>query len=171
MSVAEEHPRPDRTASIQATAIQVVAADHPSLDRDVDTFLSELAGEPRFFGPTAAANPKPFPSLIRALAERDGFRLAAVERGRVIALVRIDPAGRAYLAVAAERRGEGVGTLLGRAALDRAIRLGYTRIVLRSSRRSRAARRVGEALGCVVVEHGRGRTDLIVDLHTSRRSA
>jgi GNAT superfamily N-acetyltransferase len=166
MFVAEIPPRPHPTASIQ-----IVAADHPSLDRDVVTFLSRLADERRFFGPTAAANPKPFPSLIRALAERDGFRLAAVECGRVIGLVRIDPAGLAHLAVAPDRRGTGVGTLLGRAALDRAIQLGYTRIVLRSTRRSRAARRVGESLGCIVVDQDHGRTDLIVDLHTSRRSA
>lgn len=151
--------------------IRIVAADHPVLDRDVDTFLARLADEPRFFGPTAAANPKPFPSLIRALAERDGFRLAATECGRMIGLVRVDPSGNAFLAVAPDRRGTGVGTTLGRAALDRAIQLGYTRITLRSSRRSRAARRVGQALGCVVVEQGRGRTDLIVDLSRFRRSA
>lgn len=166
MSVAEMPSRPLASASIQ-----IVAADHPSLDRDVEAFLARLADEPRFFGPTAAANPKPFPSLIRALADRSGFRLAAVECGRVIGLVRIDGSGRAHLAVAPDRRAAGVGTLLGRAALDRAIQLGYTRIVLRSSRRSRAARRVGQSLGCIVVEQGRGRTDLIVDLHTSRRSA
>ncbi len=163
MSVAE-HDAP-------AATIQVVGADHPSLDREVDAFLTRLGAEPRYFGPSASANPKPFPSLIRALGERDGFRMAAVDGGRVIGLVRIDASGQAHLAVAVDRRGVGVGTLLGRAAVDRAIQLGYTRIVLRSSRRSRAARRVGESLGCVVVEHGRGRTDLIVDLHTSRRSA
>jgi GNAT superfamily N-acetyltransferase len=154
-----------------APGVQIVAADHPSLDREVAGFLAGLATEPRYFGPSAAANPKPFPSLIQALGANEGFRLAAVERGQMIGLVRVDPSGDAYIAVAAERRGAGIGTALGRAALDRAIGLGYTRIVLRASRRSRAARRVGEALGCIVVDRGRGRTDLIVDLHDTRASA
>lgn len=166
MSVAEVIP-----LLPSAGSIQIVAADHPSLDRDVNAFLARLAEERRFFGPTAAANPKPFPSLIRALAGREGFRLAATEAGRVIGLVRIDGAGNAHIAVVPDRRGVGVGTTLGRAALDRAIQLGYTRVTLRWSRRSRAARRVGEALGCVVVEHGPGRTDVIVDLSPFRRSA
>ncbi len=151
--------------------VQVIAADHPSLDRDVARFLAGLAREPRYFGPSAAANPKPFPSLIQSLGARGGFRLAAVECGRVIGLVRVDEHGHAYIAVVPERRGAGIGTALGRAALDRAIALGYTRIVLRTSRRSRAARKIGEALGCIVVEQGSGRTDLIVDLHDSRASA
>jgi GNAT superfamily N-acetyltransferase len=151
--------------------VHTIAADHPSLDRDVERFLAGLATEPRYFGPSAAANPKPFPSLIQALGARGGFRLAAVERGHVIGLVRVDERGHAFIAVAPDRRGAGIGTALGRAALDRAIGLGYTRIVLRASRRSRAARRVGEALGCTVVELDRGRTDLIVDLHDTRASA
>lgn len=169
--VAFRQDHPDAGPADIRADIRIVAADHPSLDRELETFLAHLAEEPRFFGPRAAANPKPFPSLIRALGERSGFRLAAVDSGRVIGLVRIDPSGYAHLAIAAERRATGIGTLLGRAALDRAIQLGYTRIVLRSTRRSRAARRVGESLGCIVVDHDRGRTDLIVDLHRSRQSA
>jgi hypothetical protein len=111
-----------------APGVQIVAADHPSLDREVAGFLAGLATEPRYFGPSAAANPKPFPSLIQALGANEGFRLAAVERGQMIGRVRVDPSGR-------------------------------------------AARRVGEALGCIVVDRGRGRTDLIVDLHDTRASA
>lgn len=163
-------PRPS-TVSEPSAGVRVIAADHPVLDRVVDAFLEDLAREPRFFGPTAATNPKPFPSLIRSLRERGGFRLAATENGRMVGLVRVDRQGNAHLAVARERRGSGIGTMLGRAALDRAIQLGYTRITLRSTRRSRAARRVGEALGCIVVEQERGRTDLIVDLSPFRRSA
>lgn len=151
--------------------VHIIAADHPSRDREVARFLAGLASEPRYFGPSAAANPKPFPSLIQALGAHGGFRLAAIEGGHVIGLVRVDEHGHAFIAVVPERRGAGIGTALGRAALDRAIRLGYTRIVLRTSRRSRAARRVGTALGCTVVDQGRGRTDLIVDLHDSRASA
>ncbi len=154
-----------------ADAVTIVAADHPALERASCRFLTALADQPRYFGPTAAANPKPFPSLIRALGEPTGIRLAALSAGQVVGIVRIDPAGYAYLAVAPDRRAQGVGTGLGRAALARAIQLGYTRVVLRSSRRSEAVRRVGAALGCVVVEQARGRIDLIVDLHSSRRSA
>jgi GNAT superfamily N-acetyltransferase len=85
--------------------------------------------------------------------------------------VRVDGAGDGAIAVASDRRGDGIGTALGRAALARAIDLHYTRLTLRSTHRSRAARRVGEALGCVVVDVGRGRTDLIVDLAAARRIA
>ena len=144
--------------------IRIVAADHPSVDRDVDRFLDALRREPRYFGLSARSNPKPFPSLIEALAERTGFRLAAAIDGRICGLVRVDPGGDVAIAVGADHRGRGVGTVLGQAALARAIELGYGRLVVRSSRRSRAARRVGEALRCTVVDIGRGRTDLIIDL-------
>lgn len=153
------------------TGVQIVAADHPSLDREVELFLADLGSEPRFFGPSAASNPKPSSSLRRRLTERSGFRLAAVECGRVIGMVRIDERGHAHLAVVADRRGHGVGTLLGRAAVERAIASDYTRIVLSATRRSQVVRRVGESLGCIVVEQGLGRTDLIVDLFADRRSA
>ena len=154
--------------------ITVLAADHPSLSRELDRFLADLRSEHRYFGPSASANPKPFPSLIDALGGGDGFRLAAVEQGRIIGVARVDADGQLFLAVVCDRRGTGVGTILGRAALERASALEYRRIVLRSTRRSRAARRVGEQLGCVVVERSRGRTDMILDpatIRSGRRSA
>lgn len=153
----------DRSAP-RETSLRVVAADHPALARDVDDFLDELRSEPRFFGPTARANPKPFPSLIDALGHRDGIRLAALDGPDVIGVVRIDTDGDVLMAVRADRRGDGVGTALGQVALRRAIDLGYRRLVMRSTQRSRAARRIGEALGCTVVDVGRGRTELIIDL-------
>ena len=149
----------------------VVAADHPSLDRDVEQFINELRAEPRFFGPSASANPKPFPSLIASLQGRGGFRLAAIEGGRVVGLIRVDGGGQVWLAVAADRRSAGVGTRLGTAALERAANLHYGRLVIRTSRRSRAIRCVGEAMGCTVIDRERGRTDLILDLAAERRSA
>jgi GNAT superfamily N-acetyltransferase len=154
--------------------IAIVAADHPSVHSELERYFGELRAERRFFGPSASANPKPFPSLIEALAERSGFRLVAFEHGRVIGAARVDPHGRLFLAVVPDRRGTGIGTLLGRAALERASALGFRRIVLRTTRRSRAARRVGEQLGCVVVELAHGRTDMILDpasVSTGRRSA
>lgn len=149
----------------------IVAADHPALEGDVDRFIDELRAEPRYFGPSARTNPKPFPSLLASLRERGGFRLAVIECGRVVGLVRVDGAGEVAIAVAREYRGQGIGTRLGAAALDRAVSLNYRRLVIRSSRRSRAARRVGEALGCFVVDRERGRTDLIVDLTWAERTA
>lgn len=135
----------------------IVAADHPSLDHDVDAFLSNLCFEPR--------------ALVHALSARGGLRLAAIEGGRVIGLARIDDDGELHIAVAEVHRGIGVGTLLGSAALERAIALDYSRVVMRTSRRSRSPRRIGEAMGCIVVENARGRTDLIAHLPTGLRSA
>jgi RimJ/RimL family protein N-acetyltransferase len=140
----------------------IVGVDNPSFGRDIDRFLDELRNEPRYFGPTASTNPKPFPSLIEALRGRGGFRVAAVECGRIIGMARINGAGELFLAVVADRRGSGIGQALGRAALERAADLHYRKVVFRSTRRSRAARRVAEQLGCVVVDHQHGRTDLIL---------
>ncbi len=136
---------------------RVVAADHPSLDRDVQSFLEQLALERT--------------SLSLAPSERTGFRLAAIECGRVVGLARIDDVGELHLAVTKEHRGLGIGTMLGRAALDRAIALEYSHVLLRTTRRSGAARRVGEAMGCIVVESARGRTDMIAHLPTGLCSA
>lgn len=145
-------------------AVHVVAADHPSLDRDIDAFIDRLQCEQRRFGPSARSNPKPSRSLCDDLRNRGGFRLAAVECGQIVGLARIDGAGNLTIAVDAERRGLGVGTTLGRAMAQRALQLHYPRLVLWSTRRSRAARRIGEELGAVVVEHGHGRMEFILDL-------
>ena len=157
-SIATAPPAPT------APCWRIVAADHPSLGHDVHTFVDDLRSESRFFGPTARTNPKPFPSLIDSLTARGGFRLAATDGEAIIGLVRVDDDGQLTIAVRADRRGCGLGTELGRAALRRAIELGYGRVVLRSTRRSRAAHRIGEALGCTVVQLDRGRTDLILEL-------
>ena len=157
-------PEPSTSPAPRGTTI--VSADHPSFGGDIDRFLDEFRREPRCFGPTAKTNPKPFPSLLEALLEalrlRGGFRLAAVEAGRVVGLARVDGDGELFIAVVADRRSNGIGVELGRAALAQAAELHYRRVLLRSSRRSRAARRVGEQLGCIVVDHVLGRTDLIL---------
>ncbi len=151
--------------------IRIVAADHPTFDRHIAQFLAELRAERRFFGPSASTNPKPFPSLIAGLEGRGGFRVAAIECDRILGLARVDGAGELLIAVSENRRGIGIGTMLGRAATERAADLHYGRIVLRSTRRSRAARRVGEQLGCLVVEHARGRTDLFIPVGRQAQSA
>jgi GNAT superfamily N-acetyltransferase len=153
------------------TGIQIVAADHPSLVGDIDDFLERLQREQRYFGPSARLNPKPSRSLIEDLRVRSGFKMAAVECGRIVGLARVDGGGDLKIAVATEHRGRGVGTRLGRAMTERARDLHYRRLVLRSTRRSRAARRIGEELGAVVVEVGRGRTEIIMDLLGAERTA
>jgi GNAT superfamily N-acetyltransferase len=141
----------------------IVSVDHPSFTGDIDRFLCELRNEPRYFGPTASTNPKPFPSLIEALRGRGGFRVAAVECGRIVGLARVDGSGEMFLAVVADRRSAGIGVALCRTALVRAAELHYRKVVVRSTRRSRAARRMAEQIGCLVVEHDHGRTDLVLD--------
>jgi GNAT superfamily N-acetyltransferase len=140
----------------------IISIDHPSYGAEIARFLDTLRSEPRYFGPSAKANPKPFPSLIEALGGRSGFRIAAIEQGRIVGLARVDADGELFLAVVADRRGAGIGAALGRASLERAAGLHYHRIVMRSTRRSRAAHRVAEQLGCLVVDHVHGRTDLIL---------
>jgi GNAT superfamily N-acetyltransferase len=143
--------------------IQVVDALNPSLDDELERFFDDLHGEPRYFGPSASSNPKPFRSLVNALRRREGLRLAAVECGRVVGVARVDGAGELFIAVIADRRGAGIGTTLGHAAVQRAACLGQRRVVLKTSRRHRAARRVGEQLGGTIVERERGRADFVVD--------
>ena len=166
-----EHPLLHPTHPGQLPGIFVVAADHPSLAGDIDVFLDRLQREQRYFGPTGRANPKPFRSLIASLRERGGFRMAAVECGRIVGLARVDGAGELFLAVGPEHRSRGIGTVLGGAMAERARDLHFTRLVLRSSRRSRAARRIGEQLDAVVIDHGRGRTEFILDLIPTERTA
>ena len=152
----------DVAATPAPRAMSIVSVDHPSFGGEIDRFLATLRSEPRYFGPSARANPKPFPSLIEALRGRGGFRIAAVEDGRIVGMARVDGAGELFLAVVAERRGTGIGASLGRASLERAAGLHYRRVVMRSTQRSRAALRVAERLGCLVVDHVHGRTDLIL---------
>ena len=149
----------------------VVSVDHPCLDRDVERFLDDLRSEPRYFGPTARTNPKPFPSLVGLLQRRTGIRLGVVECGRLIGLGRVDRAGQVFLAIAADRRGQGVGSTLVRSVIERAIAHGYSRLTIRTTERSRVVQRIGNSLGCTVVSYEHGRIDLIIDLANRARSA
>lgn len=168
-----EHALDTRTGtqSPHWSGVQIVAADHPALDGGIEAFLDELQREERFFGPTARRNPKPSRSLIDTLRSRGGFKMAAVIDGRIVGLARVDGGGELKIAIGPEHRGCGIGTTLGRAVAERARDLHYRRLVLRSTKRSRAARRVGEELGAIVIEHGRGRMELIMDLIQSEQTA
>jgi GNAT superfamily N-acetyltransferase len=154
-----------RMVTTELGGILVIDGLHPSLDGELARFFDELHDEPRYFGPSASTNPKPFRSLVEALRRRDGLRLAALECGRVVGVARVDGRGELFIAVTADRRGAGIGSTLGHAAVQRAACLGHRRVVLRTSRRSGAARRVGEHLGGTVVERGRGRTEFVVESH------
>jgi GNAT superfamily N-acetyltransferase len=152
--------------------VVIVTPDHPSLSGSVQDFLSELRRESRFFGPSSATNPKPFSSLIDGLdIAADGFRLAALESGRIVGMTRISEAGMVLVAVVADARGRGVGTALMRAGIERSQNFGFARLSLRSSRRSRAARALATSTGCLAVDHGRGRVELILDLRAAPHSA
>lgn len=133
---------------------RIVAADHPALDRGVEEFLAALGTERRSR------------SLVQALVALGGFRLAAVACGRLVGLARVDPQGELHISVLVAYRGSGIGTLLGKASLERAAALDYSRVTMHTNRRSRSARLTGEAAGCLVVENARGRTDLIAHLPT-----
>lgn len=153
----------DVIKTTQLNEIHVVDGLHPSLDDQLDRFFDELHDEPRYFGPSASDNPKPFRSLVESLRRRDGIKLAAVECGRVVGVARVDAGGELLIAVTADRRGNGIGTTLGHAAVQRAAFLGQRRVVLRTTRRHRAARRVGERLGGTQIERHAGRTEFIVE--------
>ncbi len=151
--------------------IRIAAADHPSLFGEIEGFIERLRTEERYFGPTASRNPKPTRSLLAALQGRGGVRMAALDDDRIVGLVRVDGSGELFLAVDGEHRGSGIGTELGRAAAVRARDLYYTRLVIRSTQRSRAVRRVGEELGCLVVDGRRGRIELLIDLADAEQTA
>ncbi|HWM21010.1 MAG TPA: GNAT family N-acetyltransferase [Ilumatobacteraceae bacterium] len=145
--------------------VRITAADHPSLDTGVARFADEVKAEPRCFGRPGGLGPKPFPSLIARVCSREsGFRIAALHEGRVVGLARVDDDGEVFIVVVAAARGRGVGLALARAMVERARDRGCRRLVLRSSRRSRAAVALAESLGFIVVDAGRGRIELILDL-------
>ena len=129
----------DRTRSGSSSSTRCTRRSTSELER----FLDDLHDEPRYFGPSASGNPKPFRSLIEALRRRDGFRLAAVECGRIVGVARVDEAGELFIAVTADRRGAGIGTTLGHAAVAarRLPRSPAGRPAVHSSQRRRAPRR------------------------------
>jgi GNAT superfamily N-acetyltransferase len=145
--------------------VRITAADHPSLDAGVARFADEVKAEPRWFGRPGEPGPKPFPSLIARVCSREsGFRVAALHQGRVVGLARVDDHGEVFIVVVAAARGRGVGLALARAMVERARDRGCTRLVLRSSRRSRAAVALAASMGFILVDAGRGRIELILDL-------
>jgi GNAT superfamily N-acetyltransferase len=149
--------------------LRIIAADHPSLDAGVEQFADEVRAEPRCFGRFDGTGPKPFPSVVARVCSREsGFRIAALHEGRIVGLARVDDRGEVLVVVVAAARGRGVGLALARAMVDRARADGVPRLVLRSSRRSRAIVALAESVGFIGADVGLGRVELTLDL---RRAA
>jgi GNAT superfamily N-acetyltransferase len=149
--------------------LRIIAADHPSLDAGIEQFADEVRAEPRCFGRFDGTGPKPFPSVVARVCSREsGFRIAALHEGRIVGLARVDDRGEVLVVVVAAARGRGVGLALAHAMVDRARADGVPRLVLRSSRRSRAIVALAESVGFVAADVGLGRVELTLDL---RRAA
>ena len=142
----------------------IAVADHPSLGSEFDRFVTDLCREQRYFGPSARCTPKPSRSLLAGLAASGGFRLVAVDSQRVIGAARVDEHGELYVAVLQSHRGAGIGGDLTVAAATIARQRGHSSLVLRTTRRARAALRLGERLGGTLLETEHGGLELIVDL-------
>lgn len=144
----------------------MVAAAHPSLTAaQFERFEAAVRSEARYFGPRAAAEgPKPTLALLRKVLQGAGTTFVAMSAAEIVGMARLDdtPVGAELWIVVLHRwRGRGVGIELARTVIDHGTRLGYSRIVLHSSHRSRAALALGKKLGLHVVDMGRGRVDLV----------
>jgi len=147
----------------------IVALDHPSLIEAIDQFADELHNEQRFFGSSAA--PAPFPSLINRVTSSGGMRLGAMVDGHIVAMARVEDSGDTSIAVVADWRGRGIGRALLAATVRRAGQMGLSRLVVRSSQRSRSVAALGRSVGAVTVDQGRGRVDLIFPIDRAARTA
>ena len=138
----------------------LVALAHPSLEHAIALFADELAREQRFFG-TAA--PKLSLSSLGSLTTHRGIRLGMMVEQRLIGMSLVEPDGSAFIAVAQHQRRRGVGRQLLHATIQRAASHGHERVTFRSSWRSKAFVRLAESTGATVVDHGRGRVDVVFD--------
>lgn len=142
----------------------IVAIDHPSLMHLVDPFIDELRQESRGFGRIDAANPKPFPSLVRRVTDRDRIRFGTMTDDGLAGMASLSRDGEISLAIAAPHRNLGHGTKLLVHVVQVAERAGFGRVHMISSRRSRPVTRLADRFGWTVVDSSRGRLDLILDL-------
>ena len=85
---------------------------------------------------------------------------------RLIGMSLVEHDGSAFIAVVQQQRRRGVGRQLLHATLQRAASHGHERVTFRSSWRSRAFVGLAESTGATVVDHGRGRVDLVFELGT-----
>lgn len=142
----------------------IVAVDHPSLSSLVATFVDDLRRESRRFGRADAANPKPFPSLVRKVIDPTRVRVGIVTDQGLVGMASLSDDGEISMAVAAARRGCGHGTALLVHAIQIAEQAGFGRVFMTSSRQSRPISRLGSRLGWTPVDTTPSRLDLILDL-------
>jgi len=138
----------------------VVAIGHPSLHSLVGPFVDTLRAESRRFDRAGIRNPKPFPSLIRKVADPDRRRFGVVTNGDLIGMASLADDGEVAMAIAATHRGRGIGTSLLRHVALTAERDGYTRLLMESSRRSRPIAQLGTKFGWTSFDLPHGRVEM-----------
>jgi|TARA_R110002110_G_scaffold158544_3_gene355896 GNAT superfamily N-acetyltransferase len=137
----------------------VVALGHPSLTSCVAEFAEQLRAERRYFG--RSATPKPSRSMIERLMTLGSVNFGVMSEGQLVAVSRVGDSSELDIAVLADRRGNGIGSLLLRHTIERAELVGHERIVLHSSRRSRPVAAIGQRSDASAIDHGDGRVDII----------
>jgi len=142
----------------------IVAVDHPSLLSLVATFVDDLRSESRRFGSADAANPKPFPSLVRKVVDPTRARFGIMTRHGLVGMVSLSDEGEVSMAVAAPHRGLGHGSKLLVHVIGIAERAEFGQVFMTSSRRSRPISQLGSRLGWTTVDVTPGRIDLFLDL-------
>ena len=142
----------------------IVAIDHPSLTADVRSFVDVLHTESRRFDRGAAANPKPFPSLVRKVSDPTRRRFGSMLSDRLVGMASLAADGEVSVAIAANERGRGHGARLLHHVAETAHRDRYGRLVMSSTRRSRPVSVLAERFGWSSFDIGRGRIALVLDL-------
>ena len=146
----------------------IVALGHPSVEQAIAAFAAELAREQRFFGTAAPRLPA---SSLSSLTTHGGIRLGTMVGQRLIGMSLVDHGGAAIIAIVQQQRRQGVGRHLLDATLRRAAAHGHERVTFRSSWRSRAFVGLAESVGATVVDHGRGRIDLVFEVGALEHTA
>ena len=146
----------------------LVALAHPSLEHSVADFAAALMFEQRFFGTAAPKLPR---ASLENLTTQGGIRLGVLAGGRLVAMSRVEQDGAAVIAVVQQHRGQGIGRQLLESTLRRTATHGHDDVTFRSSWRSKSFIRLAESTGAAVVEHGRGRIDLVFAVGTSAHIA
>ena len=146
----------------------IVAVDHPSLSSLVTTFVEDLRGESRRFGRLDAANPKPFPSLVRKVTDPTRVRVGVMTDDGLVGMTSLADDGEIAMAVAAPHRGLGHGTRMLVHVIQMAEQAEFGRLHMTSSRRSGPISRLGNRLGWTPIDTQPGRLDLFLELPRQR---
>lgn len=142
----------------------VVAINHPSLVSLVQPFVDELRQESRRFGGADAANPKPFPSLVRRVVDPSRHRFGVMTDEGLVGMASLSQGGEISMAVTQFHRSFGHGTMLLTAVISVAERAEFARVSMTSNRRSEPIERLGYRLGWTVTNVEQGTIELVLDL-------